>query len=239
VITWTVNSVSAKSGKGKPHTGKGPTFKFKPNPTGRPTAGSRSPNPAIAYRVEAKAGALTGTFDLEQDETDRIRQEYVDYHVTVPDRSIVVSPSIAGYNTGNYTLIVDGGMDAKLTATTAEFARLTQAAAAPAAGTPPPAAGGGSGAPPPAPAPVPVPAIHVTSGYRNPQRNKAVGSEFPNSYHVRGKALDLGVAGPNATLWARLRAAGATAAASSSCEDGPTNVACSNANVDHVHIQWT
>jgi Peptidase M15 len=236
-ITWTVTSASANSGTGTPHTGKGAAFSFRPNPTRRPTAGSRAANPPIKYRVEAKAGAASAGFDLEQDEADTIRQEYVDYRVHVPDRSIVVAPTIATYNTGNYSLIVDGGMDTHLAATTAEFARLTQAAAPHPA--PPPAAGSGSGsaAPPPAPAPVPVPAIRVTSGYRNPQRNKDVGSVLPASNHVMGHALDLAVAGANATLWARLRNAGGVSA-TSICEHGPTQVECNAANVDHVHIGW-
>jgi len=231
-IKWTVNSVSANSGKGRPHTGKGTSFTFKPNPAGRPTSGSRAPNPPIKYRVDAEAGAAKGSLDLEQDETDLIRQEYVDYGVRVPDRTSVVSPSLATFNTGNYSLIVDGGLGTKLTTTETEFATLTQAAA------PAPPAPPAGGAPATPPAPVPVPAITVSSAFRNPQRNKAVGSVFPGSRHVAGKALDLKVAGANATLWARLRRAGGAAAASSICEIGPTAVQCNNPGVDHVHIQW-
>jgi uncharacterized protein YcbK (DUF882 family) len=78
----------------------------------------------------------------------------------------------------------------------------------------------------------------VTSGYRNPQRNKDVGSLIPASNHVMGHALDLGVDGANATLWARLRKAGAAAATGSICEHGPTQVECSEASVNHVHIGW-
>jgi hypothetical protein len=40
-------------------------------------------------------------FDLEQDEADRIRQQYVDYKITVPDPSSIVTPTISTYNTGN------------------------------------------------------------------------------------------------------------------------------------------
>ena len=59
-----------------------------------------------------------------------------------------------------------------------------------------------------------------------------------NSRHTQGKALDLTVAGANATLWARLKKAGANAGYYSICEDGPTEKPCSDANVDHVHLQW-
>ncbi len=244
-VTWTVTGVSANAGNGNPHTAANqPTFTFTPNPTNRPTAGSRSANPAIAYRVEAKVGTVAGTFDLTQDERDIIRQEYIDHGASSqPARASIVAPSIAAYNGGNYSLIVNDGMDSKFSDTKAEFATLTQAAAQPAAPAAPGAAPAAPGAAPAAPAApaaaAPVPAVNVESGYRNPQRNVAVGSNYPTtSKHVWGRALDLVVAGPNATLWQRLRDAGANAGATSICEDGPTEKACSDAAVDHVHLQW-
>jgi hypothetical protein len=126
-----------------------------------------------------------------------------------------VQPTIATFNTGNYTMIVDRGMNNALINTETQFQTLT-----PAAQQPPPA-------------------ITVTSGYRNPQRNVDVGSQFPvGSRHVWGRALDLTVAGANATLWARLRQAGANAGNTSICEDGPTQRPCNDPRIDHVHIQW-
>ena len=213
---WTVHGVSSNAGRGNPHQAKNRTqFSFRPNPTRRPTSGSRTPNDPIQYRVEAQAGGRTGTFDLTQDETDIIRQEYLDLGPrTPPDRTSIVSPTIATYNTGNYSLIVDGGMDNAFNNTETAFQALTPAGAA-------------------------APQIGVSSGYRNPRRNVAAGSEFPvGSRHVWGTALDLTVAGANATLWTRLRTAGANAGNSSICENGPTRVPCTDANVDHVHIQW-
>jgi len=230
-VTWTVNGVSANAGNGNPHTATNQSnFSFTPNPTNRPTTGSRTANAAIEYRVDAQAGGVTASYNLQQDETDIIRQEYIDLGpVAPPARADIVAPAIAGFNTGNYSLIVDGGMNNALTNTETEFATLTQAAAAPPAGAPD--AG--------APAPVPVPAISVSSGYRNPRRNVAAGSQFPTgSRHVWGTALDLTVAGANATLWATLRQAGANAGNTSICEDGPTQKACSDPTIDHVHIQW-
>jgi hypothetical protein len=240
-VNWTVKSASANSGQGNPHTAANKeTFSFKPNPTNRPTSGSRTPNAAIKYQVEAELNGGKATYDLEQDETDIIRQEYIDYGTAYrPARSDVVAPSNAAYNVGNYTLIVDNGLDTAWSGTSAEFASLTQQAA-PAPTAPPGGVGAPGGAPggtAPAPA-VPVPALSISSGYRNPQRNKAAGSLTINSRHTQGRALDLVVANPNATLWARLRTAGSNAGYSSICEDGPTVRPCNHATVDHVHIDW-
>jgi hypothetical protein len=155
-----------------------------------------------------------GTFELVQDETDIIRQEYVDLRArSVPGRSDIVVPTVAIFNTGNYTLIVDGGLDNAFTNTETEFGALTPAGNA-------------------------VPAISVSSGYRNPRRNVDVGSVSVNSPHVRGTALDLTVTGANATLWARLRRAGANAGNTSICEWGPTQLPCNDPAVEHVHSQW-
>jgi hypothetical protein len=215
-INWTVTGVSADAGNGNPHTAKNKTqFSFKPNPSKRPKTGSRSPNDPIEYRVDADAGGGSSSFSLIQDETDIIRQEYIDLGpVTPPARTDIVTPTIATYNTGNYSLIVDGGMDNALTSTETEFQTLTPKGSV-------------------------APAISVSSGYRNPRRNVAAGSQFPvGSRHVWGKALDLTVPGANATLWARLRLAGTNAGNSSICEVGPTQVPCDDASVNHVHIQW-
>jgi hypothetical protein len=215
-VNWTVTGVSANAGNGNPHTARNKAqFSFKPNPSNRPRTGSRSPNNPIEYKVDAEAGGGSSSFSLIQDETDIIRQEYIDLGPrTPPARSSIVTPTIATYNTGNYSLIVDGGMDNALTNTEAEFQTLTPQAQV-------------------------APAISVSSGYRNPRRNVAAGSQFPvTSRHVLGTALDLTVPAATATLWARLRLAGANAGNSSICEDGPIQVSCSNPNVDHVHIQW-
>jgi hypothetical protein len=217
LFNWTVHSASANSGNGNPHTALNQSrFAFTPNPTARPTTGSRRPNEPIKYRVDAEAGGRVGSFYLEQDETDIIRQEYIDLGpVQPPQRSDIMAPTIPGYNTGNYGLIVDGGMDNALTKTETQFQALTPAPQAP------------------------TPALNVSSGFRNPRRNVAAGSNFPvGSHHVWGTALDLTVAGANATLWARLRQAGANARNTSICEHGPTQIPCNAANVDHVHIQW-
>lgn len=214
---WTVTGLSPDAGNGNPHvqttTGN---FTFQPNPVNRPDTGARVPNDPIRYQVDAESRGTVGTFILEQDETDIIRQEYIDLGPVVPPaRNIIVAPAIATYNTGNYGLIVDNGMDNARNNTETEFQNLTPAAQ------------------------LPAPAIGISSGYRNPRRNVAVGSHFPvGSRHVWGRALDLTIPAPTAVLWARLRQAGAAAGNTSICEDGPIHVPCGNANVDHVHIQW-
>jgi hypothetical protein len=241
-VNWTVTGVSPNAGNGNPHTATNKTsFAFTPNPTHRLKTGSRSPNDPIEYRVDATAGTSKASLDLTQDETDIIRQEYVDFGAGPPARSDIVTPSIATYNTGNYNLIVDMGMDNARTSTETEFATLTQAAAPhPPAAAPGDAGVGADGGAAQQPPPVPVPAIGVSSGYRNPRRNVAAGSVIgTHSSHVRGRALDLTVAGANATLWARLRQAGDNAGNSVSiCEIGPTQVHCNRAGVNHVHISF-
>ncbi len=246
-VSWTVRSVSANSGTGSPPTATSKSqFSFKPNPTNRPTTGSRSANAPIQIAVDAQASGATTSANLEQDEADIIRQEYVDFGATPPGRGSLVSPANANFNVGNYSLIVDNGLAAALSTTVAKFQQLTQAAAQPApaaAAVAPAAPTAAAAAPVAAPAPpaapsAPVPAISVESGYRNPRRNVAAGSKFPvTSRHVWGSALDLSVAGADALLWQRLRNAGASAG-TSICEDGPTQKECNDASVDHVHVQW-
>jgi hypothetical protein len=253
--TWTVQGLSTNSGNGNPHTiANQSNFSFVPNPTNRLTTGSRTPNNSIRYQVNAQVGNATTKYILEQDETDIIRQEYTDFGATPPSRADIIAPAIATFNTGNYSLIVDKGMNNALTATQTHFQALSQQAAVPiphpATGTTQPPATGtvqtpivGTAQPPAAgtdqPPVIPVPAISVESGYRNPRRNVAAGSQFPvTSKHVQGSALDLSVAGANAILWARLRKAGEDAGNTSICEHGPTQLPCDNPTINHVHIQW-
>ncbi len=90
----------------------------------------------------------------------------------------------------------------------------------------------------------------VTSGYRNPRRNLAVGSQNPNSFHVQGRALDIanfdipglipvpGVASAaNSRCIAELAGDRAVQAQNAFAEQGPTTLACDSASVDHLHMQ--
>jgi Domain of unknown function (DUF4157) len=219
-IHWTVYGVSTHSGDGNPHSVSNQAyFAFTPNPTNRPRTGARVPNDPIRYQVEARVpNGVIKFYDLTQDETDIIRQEYIDLGpVTPPERWEIEAPADPGFNVGNYNLIVDRGMSDAFTATEANFIRLMQAAA--------------PGAP--------VPAITVESGYRNPRRNVAAGSRHPvDSRHVWGSAFDLSVAGATADVWTRLRQAGMDAGYTSICEHDADKVSCNDPSVNHVHIHW-
>lgn len=86
----------------------------------------------------------------------------------------------------------------------------------------------------------------VTSGFRNPQRNRAIGSRSLNSRHTRGRALDLdpralAVPGKDARqLMCILEAAGdrVVGEGNSFTERGAaTFLDCNDVTADHVHIQ--
>ncbi|WP_224364969.1 D-Ala-D-Ala carboxypeptidase family metallohydrolase [Hyalangium versicolor] len=86
----------------------------------------------------------------------------------------------------------------------------------------------------------------VTSAYRNPQRNRAVGSKSPDSRHTRGRALDLDpraltVPGKDSRqLMCVLEAAGdrIVGSGNSFTERGSaTFLDCNDVAADHVHIQ--
>jgi hypothetical protein len=86
----------------------------------------------------------------------------------------------------------------------------------------------------------------VTSAFRNPQRNRAIGSQALNSRHTRGRALDLdpralSVPGKDARqLMCILEAAGdrVVGEGNSFTERGAaTFLDCNDVTADHVHIQ--
>jgi len=86
----------------------------------------------------------------------------------------------------------------------------------------------------------------VTSGFRNPQRNRAIGSQSLNSRHTRGRALDLdpralSVPGKDARqLMCVLEAAGdrVVGEGNSFTERGAAIfLDCNDVTADHVHIQ--
>ena len=86
----------------------------------------------------------------------------------------------------------------------------------------------------------------VTSAFRNPQRNRAIGSQSLNSRHTRGRALDLdpralSVPGKDARqLMCVIEAAGdrVVGEGSSFTERGAaTFLDCNDITADHVHLQ--
>lgn len=224
---WTVTGKSTDSVNGNPNTANNTsTFCFTPNPTNRPTTGSRVPNDPIKYTIQVTVGGLTETLDLEQDEIDIIRQEYVDFGTTPPTRAKIIKPTNPQFNKGNYNLIVDNGMQHALTNTIQQFQILSATPS--------------------------IPTVTVSSGYRNPRRNVEAGSLYPiDSRHVWGSALDLEVSIANATTWTNLRQAGQNAGYSSICEKSSKKCKCDGTDKDptdptghnflipnHVHIQW-
>ncbi len=120
---------------------------------------------------------------LSQDETDIVRQEYVDYDVfPVPIHSAfkdALDLPHSGFNDGNYGVQLSEQLrenyDTILTTFYGQMVvlngqqfRLDQLLV--------------NGKPIP---------VRISSSYRNPQRNKSVGSVVPDSHHTRGRALDL------------------------------------------------
>jgi hypothetical protein len=142
----------------------------------------------------------------------------------------------AALNTGNYSLIIAGDLSDNYDNVLASYRGRTVMV-------------GGT--------PVAIPdtaGLAISSAYRNPQRNRAIPSNFACSRHVMGRALDVAPIVPvtvmvggtsvdldlHSILYPALRDAGADAVAggSSICEDGGVQVTCGDATEDHVHVQW-
>ncbi|MBM4012813.1 MAG: hypothetical protein FJ286_15850 [Planctomycetes bacterium] len=234
------------------------TFRFTPsnNPNlvsdrhTRWTRGSYAANRPLAFDVTAKvtidgteltAGlSRTSLGPLSQDETDRLRQEYYDYRIPVPERADVISSLGGGYNRGNYRVQLSDGLDTRykaiLTAYRGQAVTVT-------------VNGRQYDTTIPADA-----SITITSGYRCPQRNKAAGSLYPNSLHTRGRALDLApnpvsvtinvngrptrvVLPLHQTLYPALYAA-ARRQGRALAEAGNDPVPVGDTRENHIHVQW-
>lgn len=274
-VLWTVEGGGAASGiTGFPTDAENPSdgsgisaFSFVPS-TNTPlvrdrrtrwTAGSRAPNPAISFEVTAKIVldgeefkirlSETNLGPLSQDETDRLRQEYYDYNIAVPGRGDVVASLGAGYNEGNYgvQLSVDlpGHYSRAVAAYRGRQVSISMTVNGQVFNNVPVTI--------PANAPVTIP-----SGYRNPQRNRAVGSQFPDSRHTRGRALDLVPSvvqvmasvtvngqtvtqrvtlGLHQTLYPALHAAASTVG-TAIAEQSATPVPVGDSRENHIHVQW-
>ncbi|HEY2028927.1 MAG TPA: hypothetical protein VGH20_06930 [Myxococcales bacterium] len=154
--------------------GHGPRLVFRAA-SGNDQAGSRKPNRALQYEITARVDgeAIQTTLRVQQDEADVLRQEYADYKTAFqPKRKDLGALKHPRLNTGNYTLVaeeVSGTLDSLVDEVGAQVKAL----------------------------------LHqrglsqefdlegcVTSGFRNPQRNRAAGSIALNSLHVRGRAID-------------------------------------------------
>src|SRR5581483_3094070 len=136
-------------------------------------------NDPLSFEVIASAAGLqtrlseTALGPLLQDETDTLRQEYVDFQIAVPVRTDIV-PSLGGnWNLGPYHVQVSVDLPGHYNAILAAYqGRSVQYNGVT----------------------YTVPAnaqIQRTSVFRNPRYNKAIGSVHPNSKHCYGRALDL------------------------------------------------
>lgn len=214
------------------------------------TKGNRMANQEISFQVIAKM-TISGndietrlsdtTFGpLTQDETDRLRQEYYDYNIPVPARGDVVPFLGPGFNQGNYGVQLSVGLNTRYNAIVAAYR-----------GRPVSVVINGLTYNTTIPANAPV---TISSGYRNPQRNRAVGSRIPDSSHTRGRALDLvpsvvhvvvmvngaRVRVPlslHGVLYPALQAAAATQG-TAIAEQGAIQVPVGDPREDHIHVQW-
>ncbi|WP_169977617.1 D-Ala-D-Ala carboxypeptidase family metallohydrolase [Tautonia rosea] len=215
------------------------------------TRGSRRANPPMSFEVTAKLTidgsdfAETSLSDanlgaLTQDETDRLRQEYFDYNIPVPRRSEVVASLGPGFNRGNYGVQLSVGLDTRYRAILAAYR-----------GRPVTVNINGQSYRTAIPASAPV---TISSGYRNPQRNRAIGSRYPDSKHTRGRALDLvpslvqvvvlvngspmRVTLPlHQVLYPALYAA-ASSQGTAIAEQGARPVPVGDPRENHIHVQW-
>lgn len=277
-VKWTVEGRGAASDitTGFPtqevHTTDGSgvsTFSF--TPSGNPAfvnnrctewvRGSKQANTPISFAITAQAVmpdgtvrntslAASGLGPLAQDDTDRLRQEYYDYDIEVPGRSEVVASLGAAVNGADYgqgpygvQLSVDlpGHRDSVLAAYRGRQVMVNVTFNGQLISVP-----------------VTIPAnapVSVSSGYRNPQYNKASKSKYTKSKHIRGRALDLVPRAisviaqlPNGqtqkvmlslhgTLYPALLAAAKTVGTAIT-EQGAIWVPVGDTRENHVHVQW-
>jgi hypothetical protein len=173
-VRWTITPVGSQSGTVADNQGTSKQVSFTPDVTGvRPISGSRSPNPAVEYRVTYSVTSPDGTVfndtvTIRQNIRAQLRQEYVDYGLSVPFIG-EVAPARSTENfqgaefsgNSNYSpWVVNGGMQEIAQSIRTQF------------GQP----------------------ITVTSAFRNPQRNEEVGG-VGNSVHMSGGAVDMAPGG--------------------------------------------
>jgi hypothetical protein len=212
LVSWGVKGLGPFSGSGIPNRlPRSTAFGFRPNPGTRPTDGSTSRNRPIQYTVSATLVDTVHYFILTQDDTDLLRQEYIDHNEgIVPSRAdCIARPVDDSFNTGNYNLVIDGGMQAAFDKVAVEFRKASRDN------------------------------VRVLSGFRSPQRNKATGDIHPKNKHVLGRALDLAPDPGGADALMALYQACLSAGYHSFCESAPGNqVPLGSPNAKHVHIDW-
>ncbi len=212
------------------------------------TSGSRTPNDPLNFDIVASGQeqqarlSNSGLGTLMQDETDTLRQEYVDFQLTVPDRSKIVPTIDDGtgnqYNVGNYGVQISVALPEHFAAILAAY--RTQMTLVNDEVT------------------VPMPAsasLTIASGFRNPRRNKAAGSVHNSqgdiSRHVLGSALDLVPDGVSVlinnkqvplqwddNLYPALCAAASSLGLHVLPEEGCCDIVDCGTTEDHTHVDW-
>lgn len=231
-VQWTITPTIGAIQNVVPANGTGPNISFRPNvthPAYTPGAGSLSPSTALSYSMRAAVCSSQATHTITQDQRDTIRQEYANHGITIPARADLTTVagtahfSASDISQSEYSLMV-GNPGALGEAVRTEYnQRLRTALANPN---------------------FPEQGIGMSSGYRNPERNEAIGSTQVASIHQYGRATDLQILQSTVTasglttaqVWQILADAGA-AVATGFCEIGPTATACNVQGVTHVHVQ--
>jgi hypothetical protein len=260
-VTWTVTSLNGASpsmvASGTVNSGPGgiSTFSFSPADSGalvqfRQTQfknASKTPNLPLSFEVVAAAQgnkvslSQSSAGTLMQDETDTMRQEYVDFQLNVPDRSEIVPTIDDGtgnqYNVGNYGVMVSEALPDHFTAILAAYRAQTTVVNGATVGIPANAS------------------VIIKSGFRNPRRNVYAGSKHNTqgdiSRHVLGSAFDLVPSSPDvfinnkrvrlglhANLFPALCAATASLGLHTLPEVGCCTIVPCGTTEDHTHVDW-
>lgn len=204
-VSWTITPNGAHSGTVADNRGTTKEFSFTPDVTGvRPNyqgTGSRQPNPAISYTISytvtsPREDPFTGTATITQNDRARLRQEYVDFGLIVPTLNDV-APSISTQNFDGTEFSQNSNYSPYvINGGMQQIAQSTRAV---------------FGQP-----------IRISSAYRNPQRNRAVGG-VQNSVHMSGGAVDMQPSGTG-TMVQLYRAALAVNPGQVLLEQGPTQL---------------
>ena len=236
-IIWEVNGVTDNDGTPNTELAEDNMLcEFIPNPINRPTDGSSQHNDPIKYIIETQILGLRKVFELEQDGKSVLIQEYIDYGTTwTPERNEIFADN-GIWNTGNYS--TNGNYNENATNYPYESGYIAATgnnrfqeiwddlivnygALCNEAG-------------------ITNEGLSVNSCYRNPQRNRDVGSVLINSNHTIGHAMDVRILGKRTSQkWILLNnAAEQIDGVNGICEHGPTQVTCGASNQSHVHLAW-
>lgn len=114
---------------------------------------------------------VVAEIDIDQDEMDQVRQEYVDHGITVPSRDDFTEGK-GEYNKGDYNYYISLNLSQREIDWAAQCEIILRRETGDKTKT------------------ITVDDLHVTSAYRNPERNQRVGGSH-TSRHQYGDALDV------------------------------------------------